>query len=150
MNVRLWCSLLAAGGFLLAGCGNTLPGGDSETPVGPATPTQPKFTITFNSTTPRSSQIPNPDQITPEAANQLCGMFRDELGEWKSQGSVLARVGFNGTVHNWALRNGGLNDLIVRDRTVVDTATGAACPQTRDEVLEALDVPDLASGLAGF
>lgn len=147
MRAGKWCLCTAASALLLTGCmDNKLDDG----PVGPATPTQPKFTMTFNSTTPKSSDIPNPDQVTPVAANQLCGMFRDELGGWQSQGSVPARVGFNGTVHNWALRNGGLNDLIIRDRTVIDTATIAACPQTRDEVLEALDLPDLASGLAGF
>ncbi|MEU8895547.1 hypothetical protein [Nocardia sp. NPDC048505] len=136
----------AAAALLLTGC---VQGPTGETPAGPATPTNPKITMTFNSPS-QSSQLPDPDQITPDAANQLCTMFRDELGDWQGQTAVLARVAFNGTVHNWAMRNGGLNDLIVRDRSVIDTATTAACPQTREEVLRALDVPDLASGLAGF
>ncbi|MEV0251560.1 hypothetical protein AB0H76_33580 [Nocardia sp. NPDC050712] len=147
MKAHRLALLVAAGALALAGCTNTPAAPDG--PVGPATPSQPKITMTFDSPT-KSSEIPNADQITPEAANQLCEMFRDEVGDWQSQGSVLARVAYNGTVHNWGARNGGLNDLIVRDRTVVDTATIGACPETRDQVLAALDIPDLASGLAGF
>lgn len=46
-------------------------------------------------------------------------------------------------------RNGGLNDLVVTDRSIVDTVTTQNCPDVRQQALEALDVPELASALTG-
>ncbi|MEV6324023.1 hypothetical protein AB0M45_22940 [Nocardia sp. NPDC051787] len=131
-----------AAGSALAGCTDN---GDSA-PV-PATPDSPAVSITMPG--PAETQVPNPDQITPDAAKQLCDMMRADLDNWRDQGTTIAKVSFNGTAHNWAVRNGGLNDLIVTDRSVVDTATTQNCPDVRQQALEALDVPDLASALAG-
>ncbi|WP_330230804.1 hypothetical protein OHA40_33540 [Nocardia sp. NBC_00508] len=131
-----------AAGSALAACS----GNDDSAPV-PATPGPETVSITMPG--PDRTDVPNPDQITPEAAKQLCDMTRADLDTWRDQGTTIAKVSFNGTVHNWAIRNGGLNDLIVTDRTVIDTATTQNCPDVRQQALEALDVPDLASALAG-
>lgn len=90
------------------------------------------------------------DTVTPEAARQLCDMIGTEIDNWQNQGSIVARVGFNGTVQNWAARNNGLNDEVLTDKSIVDTVTTQTCPDIRERALGALDVPDLASALVGF
>jgi hypothetical protein len=122
---------------------------DEENSPAPATPTDQKITMTFPKPS-SSSELPNPDQITPEAAKQLCDMMRPEIDNWRAQGSTLGKVAFNGTVHNWAARNGGLNDTVLENRGIIDTITTQNCPDVRQQTLAALDISDLASGLAGF
>ncbi|MBX4365333.1 hypothetical protein K4H01_23260, partial [Mycobacterium tuberculosis] len=61
------------------------------------------------------------EAVTPQAAQQLCDMIQSELDNWRGQGATVAKVSFNGTVQNWAARNDGLNDDVIRDRTIVDT-----------------------------
>ncbi|WP_433522722.1 hypothetical protein ACQPZ2_37445 [Nocardia pseudovaccinii] len=130
---------------LLAGCGG-------NGPLDPvlATPTShPDITITFSS--PGSSaQVPDPDEITPTAAKQLCDMLEPEVDRWRTEGAQLGKLGFNGTVHDWAARNGGLNDTVVKDRAIVDRITTTQCPDIRQQVLDALNVSTLADGLVGF
>ncbi|WP_062987767.1 hypothetical protein [Nocardia anaemiae] len=135
--------IMAAG--LLVGCADNGP----LDPV-PATPTShPDITITFSS--PGSSaQMPNPDEITPTAAKQLCDMLKPEVDRWRTEGAQLGKLGFNGTVHDWAARNGGLNDTVLKDRAIVDRITTTECPDIRQKVLDALDISTLADGLAGF
>jgi hypothetical protein len=94
--------------------------------------------------------VPNTDEITPAAAQQLCDMMRPEVGKWRDKGTTVGKVSFNGAAHNWAARNGGLKDVPVRDRKIVDTVTVEHCPDVRQQVLDALAIPDSASGLAGF
>lgn len=135
------CALAA--GLALTGCGV------DQSPAVPATPTgDNSVSITFPA--PSGTQLPQTDQITPAVAKQLCDMIGAEIGDWEDRGVVLGRVAFNGTVHNWALRNGGLNDTVLADRSVIDAATTPQCPDVRARALTALDIPDLASGLAGF
>ncbi|MFF2082740.1 hypothetical protein ACFVVM_03155 [Nocardia sp. NPDC058176] len=62
----------------------------------------------------------------------------------------MAKATFNGVVHNWALRNGAVNVSVARHRQVVDSAAAQHCPDVRDQVTQVLDIPDLASGLAGI
>ncbi len=105
------------------------------------------------STEPSDPTRPTPTQI-PEigtaAADQLCDMLRAEIDNWRQQGTAVARVSYNGTVHNWALRNGAINTAITLNRGAIDTVTIQRCPDVRDQVLATLDISDLASGLAGF
>lgn len=89
-------------------------------------------------------------EVSAEAARHLCDMIEPELATWRTQGTAVARVSFNGTVHNWALRSGGINAAVTRNRAVVDTVTSEQCPDTRAQAIEILEVPDLASALAGF
>ncbi|MEU2178451.1 MULTISPECIES: hypothetical protein [Nocardia] len=118
--------------------------------AGSAADTPEPATVSITMPGPSSSQVPNTDQITPEAAKQLCDMMRADIDTWRGQGATLAKVTFNGTVHNWAARNGGLNDVVVTDRNTVDAITTQTCPDVREQAVQALDVPDLASALAGF
>lgn len=39
----------------------------------------------------------------------LCEMMAPDLDNWRAQGVTVARVSFNATVQNWAVRNGGIN-----------------------------------------
>ncbi|WP_159840589.1 hypothetical protein [Nocardia sp. CY41] len=117
---------------------------------GPAADTPEPATVSITMPAPSSPQVPDTDQITPEAATQLCDMMRADIDTWRGQGATLAKVTFNGTVHNWAARNGGLNDVVVTDRGTVDALTTQTCPDVREQAVQALDVPDLASALAGF
>lgn len=89
-------------------------------------------------------------EVSAEAARHLCDMISPELDTWRDQGHAVARVSFNATVHNWALRSGGINAAVTRNRSVVDDVTSGQCPEVRDQALQVLDVPDLASALAGF
>ncbi|WP_431952012.1 hypothetical protein [Nocardia lijiangensis] len=134
---------LVLAGSLVVGCG-----GDGNVDPVPATPTEESIALTFPS--PTSAEVPNPDEVTPAAAAQLCDMMRAEVGTWRDQGEILARVSFNATVHSWAVRNGGLNDAVLADQTIVDTAAIQECPDVRQQVLEALNIESLAAGLAGF
>ncbi|APE34654.1 hypothetical protein BOX37_12585 [Nocardia mangyaensis] len=88
--------------------------------------------------------------IGTAAAIQLCDMLRADVGNWDQQNTTLAKATFNGVVHNWALRNGAVNVSVARHRQVVDAAAAQHCPDVRDQVTHVLDIPDLASGLAGF
>ncbi|WP_433680451.1 hypothetical protein [Nocardia sp. CA-119907] len=130
---------------LLVGCD-----GDGDINPLPGTPTShPNITMTFSS--PGSSaQVPNTDEITPTAARQLCEMIGPEVDKWRTQGTQLGKISFNGTVHDWAARNGGLNDTVIKDRAVVDRITVTECPDVRQQVLDALQISTLADGLLGF
>ncbi|WP_433194696.1 hypothetical protein ACQP1G_39030 [Nocardia sp. CA-107356] len=142
-TATLAAAALAA--VLLVGCGDD--GGINPLP---ATPTShPDITITFSS--PGSSaQVPNPDEITPTAAKQLCAMMEPEVDKWRTEGTPLGKISFNGTVQNWAARNGGLNDTVIEDRAIIDRITTTECPDVRLQVLDALKITTLADGLAGL
>lgn len=140
----LFAAGLLCAAALGAACGDN---GDNGTDDAAPSPVTPSVTMPSPETT---GEAPAVDEITPEAAAQLCDMMRADIDTWKDQGATVAKVTFNGTVHNWAAREGGLNDTIIRDKTVVDTATEQQCPDVRQQALDALEVPDLASALAGF
>ncbi|WP_280387522.1 hypothetical protein [Nocardia wallacei] len=77
-------------------------------------------------------------------------MIAPDIDTWRDHGSVAGRASFNGTVHNWAARTEGLNYEVVRDTSIVDDATTRTCPEVRDQALQVLEVPELASTLVGF
>ncbi|MFI6042687.1 hypothetical protein ACIA8C_13695 [Nocardia sp. NPDC051321] len=128
---------------LVAACSS-----NDKDPAAPATATNSTIVFSMPSTT---AQVPDPDkQISGAAAKQLCDMMRPDIDKWHTEGAALGRVAFNGTVQNWAARNGGLNDTVIKDRGVVDQITKQNCPDVRQQALEALDTADLASALVGF
>ncbi|MET9027118.1 hypothetical protein ABZW96_16115 [Nocardia sp. NPDC004168] len=131
-----------AAGSALTAC--SVDGGD------PAADTPQPATVSITMPGPSSPQVPNTDQITAEAAKQLCDMMGADIDTWRGQSATVAKVTFNGTVHNWAARNGGLNDVVVTHRDTVDAVTTQTCPDVREQAVQALGVPDLASALAGF
>ncbi|NEW37283.1 hypothetical protein GV791_32725, partial [Nocardia cyriacigeorgica] len=61
---------------------------------------------------------------------------------------TLGRIGLNAMVHDWALRNGAINAQVLADKPVIDRITLKACADVRQEAIQALELPDLASGLA--
>ncbi|MGW4532379.1 hypothetical protein ACWEOI_15640 [Nocardia sp. NPDC004340] len=109
-----------------------------------------------NSTEPGVPGTGSPQQgsgsptISANAAKQLCDMMRPEVDKWRAEGPTEARLKFNITVQDWALRNNGVNIAVMRNRSVIDQTTTAACPDVRDAAVQAIRMPDLASGLAGF
>ncbi|MFD6161127.1 hypothetical protein ACFWF7_13875 [Nocardia sp. NPDC060256] len=123
----------------------------SDNNLGPATPaTATNSTIVFSMPS-ASPEVPDPDaQISAAAAKQLCDMMRPDIDKWRTDGAAVGRVSFNGTVHDWAARNGGLNGAVLKDRGVVDQITTQHCPDVRQQALGALDTDDLASALVGF
>lgn len=124
-------------------------GSNGPNPLPPTPTSHPDVTITFTSPS-ATGDMPNPDQVTPEAAKLLCDMISPEIANWRKQDATAAEVSFNLTVHDWAARSGGLNTLVVRDRGIVDTITDQTCPDTRKQALDALRIGRLADGLAGF
>ncbi|KQY31286.1 hypothetical protein ASD42_21810 [Nocardia sp. Root136] len=86
--------------------------------------------------------------ISPSSAAQLCDMIRPELSNFRVQGPTLGRISLNAMVHDWGLRNGGINGHILADKAMVDRATTESCPEVRTEALTALELPSLAAGLA--
>ncbi|MGV9613582.1 hypothetical protein [Nocardia xishanensis] len=145
---RITRSVLIAGtvvaGIVLTGCDDN--GNDT------AQETMTMTTLPVTTTQPTTSPATSPTagaEISSEASQQLCDMIQTELDNWRGQGSTVAKTSFNGTVQNWAARN-ELTDDVVKDKTVVDTVTTQSCPDVRQQALEVLAVPDLASALVGF
>ncbi|MFC8046190.1 hypothetical protein [Nocardia sp. NPDC057353] len=142
------CATALAAALLLAGCSGDGPDIDPA----PATATGGgSITLTFpppaDGTT---AEVPDTDTITASAERDLCDTLAGEIAGWQEQGGTAAKVSFNTTVQGWAARNGGLNDIVVRDNAVVDTITAKTCPEVRQQALAALGISDLASGLVGF
>lgn len=150
MNLdRKYVTLLAAGALLtgaaLTGC--TDDDGSTDTTTTPS--------ISVEITTPDSEPTTGATDseapvISAEAAKQLCDMIEPEIDNWREQGPTVAKVTFNGTVQNWAARNEGLNDDVIRNKGIVDEVTTQTCPEVRDQALEVLEVSELADALLGF
>lgn len=134
---------------LTAGCGGNTTSGSGQ-PSGSTAPSSttgaPKTTTGSNSGAPTTSgaQV----TVTDAAAKQLCELIQPQLSDWRVQGPTLGKISLNGTVHEWALRNGGINVQVLGDKAVVDRVMIAQCPDTHTEAIQALELPDLASGLA--
>lgn len=77
-------------------------------------------------------------------------MMRPQLPNWRTYTTGLGKAGLNMVVQQWAAENGGLNIAVLKDRSMVDKATHESCADVREQTIKALEVPDLASALAGF
>ncbi|WP_063049060.1 hypothetical protein [Nocardia arthritidis] len=148
MPYSRWISrstLLVAGVFAagaLTACGS-----DSDpAPTGSSSSTTVSATAAPGTTSGRVT--PTAPEISDAAAVQLCDMIRPELSNWRIQGGTLGKIGLNALVHEWALRNGGINGAVLADKPIVDRLTTKSCPDVRQQAVEALGIPDLASGLA--
>lgn len=148
MPYSRWISrstLLVAGA--LAAAALTACGSDSgPAPTGSSSSTTVSATAAPGTTSGRVT--PASPEISDAAATQLCDMIRPELSNWRIQGGTLGKIGLNALVHEWALRNGGINGAVLADKPIVDRVTIKACPDVRQQAVEALGIPDLASGLA--
>lgn len=132
---------------LIAGCG----GGDSGSagPAGSAASTTTSGTHPSGSAgvTARPGQT-SPVQVPDPVAQKLCDAISPQLSDWRVQGPTLGRVALNITVHQWAAENGGINLAVLGDKAVVDRITTKSCADVRTQALQALELPDLAAGIA--
>ncbi len=130
---------------LIAGCGggsngSPAPAGSSGSITSTAHPTA--------SAAPGTGAKPAPVPITDELGKKLCDAISPQLSDWRVQGPTLGRVALNITVHEWAVQNGGINLQVLADKPVVDRITRKNCSDIRTEALKALELQDLASGIA--
>ncbi len=138
-------TLVVAGIFAavaLTACGSDsspAPTGSSSSTTGSATATSAGKTTSAPTTTL---------EISDASATQLCDMIRPELSNWRVQGPTLGRIGLNALVHEWALRNGGINGHVLADKAMIDRITTKSCADVHQQAIEALGLPDLASGIA--
>ncbi|MFE9326641.1 hypothetical protein ACIHDR_34485 [Nocardia sp. NPDC052278] len=126
----------------LTACGSDsspAPTGSSSSTTGSATATSAGKTTSAPTTTL---------EISDASATQLCDMIRPELSNWRVQGPTLGRIGLNALVHEWALRNGGINGHVLADKAMIDRITTKSCADVHQQAIEALELPDLASGIA--
>jgi hypothetical protein len=126
---------------LLTACGGVQTGSEDTSPA--ASTSSATTSATTSSAAPAT-----PLEVSDKAAQNLCDMMRPELSNWRVQGPTLGRIGLNAMVHEWALTNGGINAQVLADKPVVDRVTLEACSDVHDEAVRALELPDLASGLA--
>lgn len=78
--------------------------------------------------------------------------MRQSLENWRIQTPTPDKIDFNLMVQQWAAQNGGLgagNMSVLQNKKIVDTVTQAACPDVRQQAIEAFEVPDLGSALVG-
>ncbi|MFB7724510.1 hypothetical protein [Nocardia sp. NPDC056100] len=133
---------------LTAACGGGSTSGSSQ-PQGSSSP----LTSTNGKPAPSGSSSPTTSgsqvTVSDEAGKQLCDMLRPQLSDWRVQGPTLGKISLNASVHEWALRNGGINLQVLGDKDVVDRVTTKNCSDVRDQAISALEIPNLASGLAG-
>ncbi|MFQ6399147.1 hypothetical protein ACLMAJ_37660 [Nocardia sp. KC 131] len=135
-------TLLLAGVFTaaaLTACGTSsdpAPTGSSASTTGAAT------------SAPGSSTGKPAPTVSDASATQLCDMLRQELSNWRIQGGTLGKIGLNALVHEWALRNGGINGQVLADKAILDRTTTKSCSDVRQQAIEALGIPNLAAGLA--
>ncbi|MGX1805114.1 hypothetical protein ACWIGI_05315 [Nocardia sp. NPDC055321] len=157
MSHRRWISARRARrASLFAGLGAviavTAACGGGTTPTGSSSPqsstTAPSSTSAAPQTSTGSGQGSGQVTVSDEAAKQLCDLLRPQLSDWRVQGPTLGGIAYNATVHDWALRNGGINVQVLGDKDVVDRITKANCSDVRDQAIQALEIPNLATGLA--
>ena len=131
---------IAAALVLIAGCGaGGSPAGSSGSPSSTAT--------SSTAAAPTKGQVA-PDPSDP-VAKQLCDQISPQLSDWRVQGPTLGGTALNITVHQWALGNGGLamSARVLTDKAMVDRITLKNCPDVRTQAIQALNLPDLASGI---
>lgn len=133
---------IAAAVVLIAGCGS----GGAPAPTGSGG--------SLSSTAASSTAVaPTKGQVAPDpsdpVAKQLCDQIKPQLSDWRVQGPTLGGTALNITVHQWALGNGGLamSARVLTDKAMVDRITIKNCPDVRTDAIQALNLPDLASGI---
>ncbi len=127
-------------------------GGTNSGPAGPAgSGTAATSTAAHPSGSAGVSSKPGPTgpvQVPDPVAQKLCDTLAPQLSDWRVQGPTLGRLALNISVHQWAADNGGINLAVLGDKAVVDRITTKSCPDVRTQALQALELPDLASGIA--
>ncbi len=88
--------------------------------------------------------------FTEAQAADLCARLEGQLSNWRTYTPSVGRGGLNILVGEWGAANGVDLVALAGDRGRIDAATSAQCPEVREEAVQALEIPDLASGLVGF
>lgn len=90
-----------------------------------------------------------PSGVTPDMAQGLCDDLASQTQAMRTYTVTVGKVTLNGTVGTWAMKhNLNLVDL-AQHREKVDQILETQCPDVRAEVIQALQLPDVASGLVG-
>ena len=87
--------------------------------------------------------------VSAQAADELCKQLAGSLPDWHIQTPSITHLSLNVMVQTWALAH-GLNPGVIYDPKIVDRATTEHCAQTRTDALQALVLPDFATGLIGM
>ncbi|NLG55941.1 MAG: hypothetical protein GX542_09900 [Rhodococcus sp.] len=88
--------------------------------------------------------------VTTEQAAALCNDLEGQLQSWRTYTPTIGKTGLNGVIVTWIAQH-GLNPIeFAQDRARIDAITNNECPEVRQGAIDALDIPDLASGLIGF
>ncbi|WP_245721850.1 hypothetical protein [Nocardia crassostreae] len=132
---------------LTAGCGGGTTTGSGQ-PSGTSKPSSTTKAPTTSGTTAAPGTEGGKVTVSDAAAVQLCDLIRPQLSDWRVQGPTLGAIALNTAVHEWALRNGGINMQVLGDKDVVDRIMIANCPDVRDQVLSALNLQSMAAGIA--
>ncbi|MDQ1201122.1 hypothetical protein [Rhodococcus sp. SORGH_AS_0303] len=127
--------VLAAATVTLTSCA-----GGTDTTTASTTTAAPTTTTSAAAATPTVSE---------DSAQSLCTDLEAQLSNWRVQGPTVGRGGLNILVQTWAARY-GLNAAVIQNRGIVDTAATDACSDVRSQVVDILEIPDLASGLVGL
>ncbi|WP_024793208.1 hypothetical protein [Tomitella biformata] len=136
---------LAAAGLLAAGCTTV---GESTNTANSGTPG------TSDTSAPGSAPAPAPvdalpSGITTDMAQDLCNDLSAQAQPMRTYTVTVGKVTLNGTVGTWSMRhNLNLVDL-AQHREKIDQILETQCPDVRAEVISALQIPDIASGLLG-
>jgi|GEM_PF-566419 len=139
---------LAAAAALLAGCGHQGPHHGPAGHHGSGSHGAQDPAGAGDAATGEDAQVA--PGISRAAAEQLCADLDGQLTDLRTYTPTPGRVTLNTTVATWAPGHGVDLFELSRNRDRVDEAMTAVCPQTRDEVLSALELPTVAAGLVGF
>ncbi|MQY25676.1 hypothetical protein [Nocardia aurantia] len=147
MVYRRWATgvtvaVAGAAAVLVAGCGTS----GSPTPAGSSGPTSSSTSVHASGSA--APVGPGQVQVTDAVGKQLCDDIKPQLSDWRVQGPTLSRVALNIEVHDWSFRNGGINMQVLGDKAVIDRLMTKNCPDVRTQALQALELTDLASGIA--
>ncbi|RMI31314.1 hypothetical protein EBN03_18295 [Nocardia stercoris] len=86
-------------------------------------------------------------EVTPVAAQRLCSTLESYLTKWLAEDTRSAMSSVETVVEEWALADLGANGAVLRDLSVIDTATTRACPHVHAAAVTALRLPNLASAI---
>lgn len=83
-------------------------------------------------------------------ASGLCADLEQRGQEMRTYTPTIGKVTLNDRVANWATSQGVDLIELARNRSAVDDALEAACPQTREAVMSYLNVDSISSALIGL
>lgn len=90
-----------------------------------------------------------PSGVTPDMAQDLCDSLAGQAQSMRTYTPTIGKVTLNTTVGTWSMKyNLNLVDL-AQNRGKVDQILETQCPAVRTDVITALNIPDIASGLLG-